>query len=567
LPDDLDIPTCPELASEPGDELMWDFLRQCLKECLVNHAECRRAQQITWYPKRLLEIEKGAELNSNLRLINTIDHAPSGPYIALSHCWGESQPVRSLTSNIAAFQECIDNKSLTAVFQDCVATAKKFGIDYVWIDSLCIVQDDRADLDEQIQQMHRIYENAILVIAADSSEDGSVPFLGPKAPSKRHSSRAHEVELSLAHENLSPIRARRYPSGRPDLTEVHGPLTYRAWAWQERALATRMIHFTQEQAIWECLQARGSEFMGALEDRHDAMRMRMRDTEYLDNTWQKAVHEYGEKALTFATDRLPALSGVAARFQSLFKTQYCAGLWRDRMVLDLAWENDVTLSVLLDAMPPALDNSVPSWSWASTSGSAYWGTERHYNEVIVQYSVVDVDCVPKTDNLLGQVLPRSTVQIEGHFVPAILATSERGFAVVNISEHPPQMVTEDCLLVETTVTLEGIVARTLRRALPHEKFVPTEEEERGPILKRLVSGFVICFLLFSGNYSESETESAVIMILAPTGEQLDTMQRIGIGRGGLDVLSKVENSTPRPETWDRWRELFSEARRGRFTIV
>jgi hypothetical protein len=207
---------------------MWDFLRQCLMKCLGSHAECRKAQQLDWFPKRLLYIENAGGVDPNMRIVHTDEHPPSGSYIALGHCWGKAQPLRSLTTNIATFQQHIDSDKLSAIFQNCVTTAKKFGVNYVWIDSLRIVQDDRADWAAHARQMDRIYENAIFVVAAVSSKDGSVPFLGPNAPNDRYLRTSHQVEMSSLPGNLGPIRARRYASGNPELTDFVGPLKSRA---------------------------------------------------------------------------------------------------------------------------------------------------------------------------------------------------------------------------------------------------------------------------------------------------------------------------------------------------
>jgi hypothetical protein len=197
-------------------------------------------------------------------------------------------------------------------------------------------------------------------------------------------------------------------------------------------------------------------------------------TERIERAWQHAIHEYGKRSLTYHTDRLPALSGDAARFQPLFNTKYCAGLCRGRMVLELAWEHVEILTWLTSAIPPSLENSVPSWSWASISGSVFYEVENHFSEVTVQYSLIDVDCEPSTDNPLGGVLPRSSVQIEGRYVPAMLMANERGFAVIGKPGLEPQLVMPDCQLIETSLTIGDLEMPTLRRALPAEKFVPEE---------------------------------------------------------------------------------------------
>lgn len=552
---------------------MWDYLRQCLMKCLWSHSECRKAQQLNWFPKRLLYLENTGGPFTEMRVILTDEHHPSGPYIALSHCWGVAQPLRSLTENIAAFQKHIDSAHLSAVFRDCVTSAKQFGVNYIWIDSLCIIQDDRADWNAHAQQMDKIYENAIIVIAAVSSENGSVPFLGPKAPNKRHLITSHPVELSALPETLGSLRARCYGEDA-DLTALKGPLRHRAWAWQEHVLSTRIIHFTESQCIWECLQARGSEMMGSMEPRDDAMKTRMRGTQRIETVWQKAIHDYGKRSLTYVTDRLPAMSGVASRFQPLFKTEYIAGLWRQRMVLDLAWERSGVLSVVDVALKPSMDNSVPSWSWASIHGSASYGLQHHFREVRVEYSVTDIDCEPSSDNPLGEVRYGSSIQVEGRYVPAMLVTDERGFAVVERHRFKPQLVTPDCRLVEAFRTTDGTDIGIVRRALPPEKFVSGENKSALPQQK--ISGAVVCLLLFSGTpRQENITKSAVVLILAQLGPDAHVMQRVALGRGGPDKLGSLRKGGEtflvpwqwtNYETWEKWEDWFADATKGRIRL-
>lgn len=571
LLDDVDIPTCPELAPEPGHELMWSYLRQCLMKCLWNHSECRKAQQLDWFPKRLLYLEDTGGVHPNMRIVETDKHHPSGPYIALSHCWGEAQPLRSLTTNFISLQQSIEFEDLTAVFQNCVTTAKKFGVNYVWIDSLCIIQDDRVDWTVQSRQMHRIYENAILVVAAVSSEDGSVPFLGPKAPNGRHLRTSHPVTLSTLPGVPGNLRARRYVSTIADLTDSRGPLKSRAWCWQEHVLSTRIIHFTENQSIWECLETRGSEMMGSLERRSDSLKIRLSGSENIEKVWQYAIHEYGKRYLTYSTDRLPALSGVAARFEPLFKTQYCAGLWRERMVLDLAWEHAEILSFVTSKISPSLGNSVPSWSWASIRGSPFYGLDNHFSEAIIQYSIHDVNCKPSTDNPLGEVCEGSYVHIAGKYVSAILVTDERGFAVVKRNGFEPQLVIPDCQLTQTTQVIDGMEMPTLRRALPSETRIPKGNETISTEAEEKLNGVVFCFLLFSGNVRKSNTESAIVLILAPVGPKLANVQRVALGRGGVDKLdtggSSIVWQWTNYETWENWEGWFADAKSGSFQLL
>lgn len=537
-------------------------------KCLWGHSECRNAQQLDWFPKRLLYFENTGGALPAIRVIHTEDHLPSGPYIALSHCWGGVQPVRSLTTNIAAFQQRIEFDHLSAVLQDAVTTARKFGVSYIWIDSLCIIQDDNADWAAHAQQMDRIYENAILVIAAVSSENGMVPFLGPEAPNDRHLRTSKSFDLSDFPGLHGSIRTRNYASARSDLTWFQGPLTGRAWAWQEHVLATRIIHFTQAQCIWECLQSRGSEMMGSLEPRADSMKSKLtrpENNESVSDVWLGMIHDYGGRSLTYKKDKLPALSGVAARFQLLFNTPYYAGLWKSRMVLDLAWENQDKLS-FVSIPQPSLGGFLPSWSWASIQGPVIYGLDYHFHAGTIKYSVTDVDCEPSTDNPFGEVRQGASIEIEGMWVSAQLMIDERGFAVVLREGFAPQRVTPDCRLVQNTLDIDGSELKTFRRALPTDDSVPIEDDPI--VVHQLLSGTVFCFLLMSLEHNTLQTELASVLILAPIGPAITDLQRLALGRGGPD---KQDNSSipwrwADYERWEDWEDWFAGADQSRFKV-
>ncbi|KAF0320296.1 het domain-containing protein [Colletotrichum asianum] len=109
-------------------------------------------------------------------------HASSeeiGNYVALSHCWGPEQlhPPETTWSNLRQRQECIDLTTLPSTFRDAVLVTRNLGVQYLWIDSLCIVQDDTADWQTESSKMAGYYSNAYLVISAAQAEDSTQGFL------------------------------------------------------------------------------------------------------------------------------------------------------------------------------------------------------------------------------------------------------------------------------------------------------------------------------------------------------------------------------------------------------
>lgn len=118
-------------------------------------------------PTRLLEI---GEQNYQLRLC--IAPPPGTNYATLSHCWGRLKFLTLARSNLVAFQSAIPFGLLPKTFQDVVGIARKFGFQYLWIDSLCIIQDDREDWEREAPTMAHVYGGSGLNIAATGANDG-----------------------------------------------------------------------------------------------------------------------------------------------------------------------------------------------------------------------------------------------------------------------------------------------------------------------------------------------------------------------------------------------------------
>ncbi|KAF4427555.1 hypothetical protein CGGC5_v014487 [Colletotrichum fructicola Nara gc5] len=171
-------------------------------------------------------------------------------YIALSHCWGPSQPLRTLKMNIGLHQDGIDLSSMPQTFKDAVAVTRYLGMRYIWIDSLCIVQDDVLDWEYEAARMADVYGFAYLVLGASSASDGTKGFLG-----RRHySGGSVTVPCSASPRKFSKIHYRPVLNHRKALfyANFDGPLSERGWAFQERALAKRFVSFGEFELQWAC---------------------------------------------------------------------------------------------------------------------------------------------------------------------------------------------------------------------------------------------------------------------------------------------------------------------------
>jgi hypothetical protein len=185
--------------------------------CLENHTSCRHRRSSRG-PSRLLEIFEDSGNMTYVRLVDS--EAPCTPFFALSYCWGQDQPLKTCKSNIETLQRGVKLESLPCTLQDAITVTKSMGTTHIWIDSLCIVQDDEDDMIRELELMPDIYSGALVTIIAADSDACSSGFLNtyPIAPMFHLTVEADTGEQELLF--LEPIRS-------------VAPIDTRAWTYQE----------------------------------------------------------------------------------------------------------------------------------------------------------------------------------------------------------------------------------------------------------------------------------------------------------------------------------------------
>lgn len=142
-------------------------MSEWINDCKSNHDKCQ-VDKTDWVPSRLLDVrcDQGTE---HLKLIEAAQQGTCAPYAALSHMWGDSSmraPLRTLVSNYDDMSAGIPMSMLPRNFADAVITTRALGLSYLWIDSLCIIQDSATDWHKEAATMHKVYKYAEITIAA-----------------------------------------------------------------------------------------------------------------------------------------------------------------------------------------------------------------------------------------------------------------------------------------------------------------------------------------------------------------------------------------------------------------
>ncbi|KAH9212348.1 heterokaryon incompatibility protein-domain-containing protein, partial [Leptodontidium sp. 2 PMI_412] len=290
-------------------------------------------------PSRVLEVGKEGSHTLRLRVTSGND----GRYAALSHCWGGMVSIRTLRENYRLHQTSIEFSELPATFRDAVIVTRALGIPYLWIDSLCIIQNDTHDWEAESSNMGAVYQNAYLVIGADMSPNSRQGFLDPERD-----------------ENYAYAIKRFHGDSRQ-------PLALRAWALQEQLLASKMVHFTTKEIIWRCRECLGCECLEldhkySTDAEHDDVHFqRILSDPGVDRyvIWYRIVDKLMERSITNKLDIFPALSGLAKKMGEHYVGTYLAGLWSNDILRGLLWTIEGKIPSRITPY------RAPSWSWAS----------------------------------------------------------------------------------------------------------------------------------------------------------------------------------------------------------
>jgi hypothetical protein len=315
-------------VSADRSDRIWrlNLSKSWLQDCLSKHSECRH-ETPGWHPTRLLKITGSG--NSTIRLILTKSEPPaehSKPYLTLSHCWGKARFLTLTAHTLPQLLQGADISKLPKTFQEAVNTTLFFGFEYLWICSLCILQDSIEDWKVESAHMGDVYSNGVCNLAATGSADANGGlWMGPQQ---------FNLE-SLVDDSSpgvdSPPKWHTHPARLQDaILLLDGPLLKRGWVVQERILAPRTLHFGIGQLFWECKQFQACEtYPGGLPSTMYADKVSFLPLVILQegfgsasenfplslqditSCWATIVNEYSKCDLTKPEEKLVAISGLA----------------------------------------------------------------------------------------------------------------------------------------------------------------------------------------------------------------------------------------------------------------
>lgn len=156
------------------------FIRQAIQTCCESHDDACPKNIDVVLPTFLLEV--GPINGENIARLVENDGIEKGTYLALSYCWGGPQEVQLTTNTVESFKQSIQLDSLPKTLRDAATVTRRLGKKYLWIDALCIIQDDEASKQKELAQMARIYMNSFLTIQAAVPSSVKEGFLDSREP-------------------------------------------------------------------------------------------------------------------------------------------------------------------------------------------------------------------------------------------------------------------------------------------------------------------------------------------------------------------------------------------------
>jgi len=294
-------------------------------------------------------------------------------WVTLSHCWGKNLPLKTTMHSLPEHQQALPLAKLPKLFHEAISITRKLGFRYLWIDSLCIIQDSHEDWVRESSNMGNIYKHCVFMISADYCRDSQESILEKNCTEKI------DYVQQGCFSSKEGFKSVMYTyTGEDKETEDSRVLASRAWAHQEAVLSPRTLHWTPLQVSWTCRTMTRSE-QNPLGSQHWPSRDKLYSvptktirlsrerfqrapeaTGYnVLELWYHLVKQFSGRKITFEADTFAAISGLAKEVKRLTGHEYKAGLWAEDIHNGLLWSTDGCAS-------PQQNYVAPSWSWAST---------------------------------------------------------------------------------------------------------------------------------------------------------------------------------------------------------
>ena len=384
------------IDNHTGSDCNMDLIKTWVQHCRNEHHYCDTkvsSQKLPLLPTRVIEIETDGQA----RITET--KGMRAEYLTLSYCWGQGK--RMLCTRRSGLYKLFKQKlplddTMPKAFRDALQVTRSVGYRYLWIDALCIIQDDTDDVGKEMAKMGDIYRNSTLTICAANGSDTDAGLFSER---DARGSKPCNMLVTLKRDRKC---LRTCVSIRPTHPHLNSVLETRGWVLQEEVLSGRLLTFTPDIVEWACVTTSASEnspCMATFWDQkeaieemksrtNDTMRLIVRRPDVFNNLptssfgrkrnnhfdiWYDMAARYSRRALSVDSDKLLAIAGLASLMGKHYRLTYFIGLWKEDLQVGLCWlvtsRNDMFRR---DGPKSIKENSpdylAPTWSWASAHG-------------------------------------------------------------------------------------------------------------------------------------------------------------------------------------------------------
>lgn len=465
--------------------------------------------------------------------------------------------------NIGGFKDSIPRLSLPRTFQDAVDTSLKLGFRYLWIDSLCIVQDSPEDWSYEAAQMEKVYRNSSLNLSAAGASNSTEGLYFVRDPKR--------VGPPPECPSFRNFDWRNDRTGDQDPTWhmideafwericLRSPLFSRAWVFQERLLAKRVLHFGKEQLFWECRTD------DCCETFPDGLPNTVKDTTFLVSKfaydqfhgrlfskaalagrlqkvrnhdmkakielfWQNMVTDYTECKLSHMGDKLIALAGLAKDFSGLIHAEvgpdsdYLAGTWSTHLPHALLWRCET-----IGSRPPY---RAPSWSWAAPEGMITWDNNRWNQAFTYTARILHAEVEPVDHGNYFSQVKGGFIRIRGPVWKLIWSGNPHRWVVYATPIHEDSDGTSDAQVKESDLDMNAVM-----QWFPDERYDVHTEDWSELYGMRIV------------RYEDPSIETHCMLILIPDPDgKPNAYRRVGIGFSGPGLENSCWSDSKGVET-------------------
>jgi hypothetical protein len=415
------------VASNADNDECLDLAKDWFERCTRNHGPACSLQAEVPLPTRLIHIPRDEK--EPLRLCVT--RGQKGRYVALSYCWGDGATFQTNADTMNDRLAGFDVEELPRTLRDAVHVSRRMGFEFLWIDQVCIQQKNLEDWSRESAAMAAVYGNAAFTICADNGASTDTGILRERDVLRSHHFGPFEGQCLQTIED-------------PWESMCWQPLYARGWAFQERILSSRNLHFMSDQIAWECNTTLYREAFRGRETNppdHFAKNMftkyfhqrperfgdvndsdeRQKELEMFAQigAWNSITQEMAVRFFTIESDQLPAMSGMATALQVPGMGRYLAGVWEYNPFLSMAWYCRWN-------QEPQEAYRGPTWSWVGAEGQLMWHTRSYHDRIsseeLDEWKAWDAKYGPrlledhmilKSSDLKGDVLEGSHLTIKG----------------------------------------------------------------------------------------------------------------------------------------------------------